>query len=187
MSLRFLLTRTPRAPPTPPSFSLPLSSFHFLSISLPLILPSWCWDVSHSAVSRSVLFFPRYRRSTTPHGLNNSGTDPALSGAPGLQSGTQCRCRIGVGGWGGRGVVSAPSASNCLFVCFSSFVLCCHASRSAPEVPGPSGSDCSDPDSPPQLCSLAPHLHVFGRATGEEGFATLHRIFYEFTQTRVCE
>lgn len=33
--------------------------------------------------------------------------------------------------------------------------------------------------------SLAPHLHVLAGATGEEGFATLHRIFYEFTRARV--
>ena len=73
----------------------------------------------------------------------------------------------GVGGRG-RGVVSAPSASNCLFVCFSSFVLCCHASRSAPEVPGPSGSDCSDPDSPPQLCSLARSLLIYMCSAGPQ-------------------
>lgn len=91
--------------------------------------------------------------------------------------------------WEGVAVVFRRRAHPfiCLFVCLSSFVLCCHASSSAPEVPGPSGSDCSDPDSPPQLRTLAPHLHVLAGATGEEGFATLHRIFYEFTRACVFE
>lgn len=131
---------------------------------------------------------------------NKCGSDPALSTAVWLPSGIPRRCTYRSGfcypfSSGSCGVIMSfwpccLGASVCLFVCLSSFVLYCHASRSTPEfafwaplamtvlTPASQGADIA-----PQLCILIPDLHVSTRATGE-GFATLHRIFSELM--RAC-
>lgn len=174
--------------PSLPFYS-PCLSFIFCQFPLSFHPLSWCQDTRFLACDVKVRFFSYSHDRRTPHRCDNPGSDPALSVAARLQSGTPCRCtgRSGLGlrftrGYAGSSCRFGRAARVRLFVCLPSFVLCCHASRSTPVVSfwAPPAMTVLTPANQDHTCTDA-HTHSSSTCV-YSGFATFHRIFYELIQ-----
>lgn len=143
--------------PSLPFYS-PCLSFIFCQFPLSFHPLSWCQDTRFLACDVKVRFFSYSHDRRTPHRCDNPGSDPALSVAARLQSGTPCRCtgRSGLGlrftrGYAGSSCRFGRAARVRSFVCLFT-IICPLLSRLQVNprgfVLGPSSNDCSDPGKP---------------------------------------